>query len=150
MVRGIRLLLTVALVLGAPGGCAAGGHAASELGEGQPVTHGPGPSRPPDVRDSGISGQTVLVACPVDRGDPACDAAPVPARLTVRRGSGPVIMTFDTDSQGHFAVTLAPGTYGIRPVLVNGRPARRPQTTAVTVTAGEYVPVRMRISNGLE
>ncbi|GAA4258968.1 hypothetical protein GCM10022255_081720 [Dactylosporangium darangshiense] len=89
-----------------------------------------------------------MVNCPVDRGDPPCPVTPVQARLSVL-SSERTVATVDTDGQGHFRVAVPAGSYVLRPVLVAGGPARRPSSLAVTVTAGQYATVTMRLDTGL-
>lgn len=87
----------------------------------------------------------------MDRGDQACDATPVQARLVLVNATTQVVITnVDTDSRGRFTVALEAGTYLIRPIVVNGRPARRPVATKINVTVGKYVSVTLRINNGLQ
>jgi len=92
-----------------------------------------------------------VVSCPIDGGDLPCPATPVQARLTVVDATtGAVIVTaVDTDRQGHFTTDVPAGHYQVRPVLVAGRAARRPTTTAVTVTAGRYTVITLRLDTGL-
>ncbi|GAA3304194.1 hypothetical protein GCM10020218_103280 [Dactylosporangium vinaceum] len=99
---------------------------------------------------TGIAGQTVMVACPVDRADPPCLPKPVQARLSVlNTTTQAAVATVDTDAEGHFTVAVPAGSYLLRPVLISGGPARRPTNLPVTVTAGQYTTITMRIDNGL-
>ncbi|GLL02858.1 hypothetical protein GCM10017581_046000 [Dactylosporangium matsuzakiense] len=99
---------------------------------------------------TGIAGQTVMVACPVDRADPPCLPKPVQARLSVlNTTTQAAVATADTDADGHFTVAVPAGSYLLRPVLISGGPARRPTSLPVTVTAGHYTTITMRIDNGL-
>ncbi|MEU7873051.1 hypothetical protein [Dactylosporangium sp. NPDC049140] len=91
-----------------------------------------------------------MIACPVDRADPPCTPTPVQARLTVLNATAQaVVATVDTDAQGHFTVAVPAGSYLLRPVLIGGGPARRPTNLPVTVAAGHYTSITMRLDNGL-
>jgi hypothetical protein len=98
---------------------------------------------------TGVTGQTVVVDCPVDRGDPPCPATPVQARLAVLDTAGRTVATVDTDGQGRFSVGLPAGAYTLRAVLIGGRPARGPTSLAVTVGTGRYTTITMRLETGL-
>jgi hypothetical protein len=56
----------------------------------------------------------------------------------------------DTDATGNFAVVPGPGTCLLRPVEVGGQAARRPVATMVSVTAGRYTSITLRINSGLQ
>ena len=179
MFRGLQISLAVALVAAALAGCASGAQPTSQSGQpatrtvsrdASPGTvptastpspaevtptppsavKSPAPPRPPVPKGTGIAGRTILINCPVDRGDPACAGVPVPARLAVLNGTTQAVITnVDTDAYGDFTVALAAGTYFLRPVKVGSQAARRPVPTLVTVTAGQYTSITLRINNGL-
>lgn len=91
-----------------------------------------------------------MINCPVDRADPPCTPTPVQARLTVLNATAQAVAaTVDTDARGQFTVAVPAGSYLLRPVLIGGGPARRPTNLPVTVTAGHYTTITMRLDNGL-
>lgn len=170
MLRGMRLPLAVALVAATLTACTS-----DPRGTGQPATRTtapatrspaaspsdpatpttvPEPSAPPRSPSApvgtGITGQTVLINCPVDRADPPCPGQPVQASLVVLSSTAQtVIASVETDAQGRFSVATPAGAYLLRPVRIGGGPARRPAMLPVTVTAGQYTTVTMRLDNGL-
>lgn len=158
MRRGLPVLLTAALLAAASSACAPKHDSMSRPAATSPaatssaVVPSPAAASPSAVkgaaREEGITGQTVVVNCPVDRGDP-CPGTPVQARLVVVNGAGRTVATVDTDGQGRFSVALPAGAYTLRPVLVGGEAARRPTGLAVTVGTGRYTTVTMRLDNGL-
>jgi hypothetical protein len=109
------------------------------------------PAGQPVPKGTGIAGRTLLMNCPVDRADPPCAGVPVRARLAVLDATTQTVITnVDTDAKGNFTVVLAAGTYLLRPVEVSGQPARRPVPTRISVTAGRYTSITLRINSGLQ
>jgi hypothetical protein len=115
-----------------------------------PSTGAP-PSSPGAVAGrTGIRGVTVMNSgCPVDRGDPPCAARPVAATLTVLDPRGRALTTVASGTDGHFTVTLPPGSYLLRPVRIRTTPARHPTSMPVTVHPGRYITVTVRLDAGL-
>jgi len=166
MLRRSAVLLVAAMMVAAAAACAPDPQVTGQPAATGAVTgESPSSSRPgspPAARSSspaprasgtagtGIAGQTVMVTCPVDRGDPPCPVTPVQARLSVSNAATQaVVATVDTDAQGQFSVVVPAGAYVLRPVLIAGGPARRPVSLPVTVTAGQYTMITMRLDNGL-
>jgi hypothetical protein len=167
MLRGLHVPITVAVLAATLAACgpgptqptsqpastqptAAGSAPAASTSPGHDATHptSAAPGGPPGT--TGISGRTVIVSCPVDRGDPPCPATPVPARLEILdAGTQAVVTTVDTDAQGAFTAQVPAGSYVLRVVRVGTAPARRPQSMPVTVTSGHYTTITMRVDNGL-
>jgi hypothetical protein len=105
---------------------------------------------PPPPAGSGLRGRTVVLNCPVDRADPPCPAIPVQARVVVLNKTGQTTRaTVDTDADGWFTVALPPGSYQIRAAGTGGSLARRPAIQQVTVAAGSYTTVTLRLITGL-
>jgi len=89
--------------------------------------------------------------CPVARADPPCPAKPVPVHFTVTdAANGAMVTTFDSGNDGRFTVALKPGRYVLRPDRVAGAPPRGPQGVTVTVSAGRYTTLTIKIESGLQ
>jgi hypothetical protein len=115
-----------------------------------PAPPPPGPASPPPA-GTGVNGVTVMDRCPVARADPPCPPKPVPAHITVNDvATGAVITSFDSGNDGQFSVALKPGQYMLRLDRVAGAPPRRPQGVAVTVNAGRYTTLTIRIESGIQ
>ncbi|WP_433304834.1 carboxypeptidase-like regulatory domain-containing protein [Actinoplanes sp. CA-030573] len=129
----------------APGSSAPGSSApATSASAGTSPPTGPAPT------GTGLRGRTVVLNCPADRADPPCPATPVPARIVVLDPTGKtVITTVDTDADGSFTVALPAGSYQIRAARTSGNTARRPTIRQVTVTAGHFATVTVRLRTGL-
>ncbi|WP_030440460.1 carboxypeptidase-like regulatory domain-containing protein [Actinoplanes subtropicus] len=106
----------------------------------------PSPSASPPA-GAGLRGRTVVLNCPVDRADPPCPATPAPARVVVLNKTGQTVLA--TDADGRFTVALPAGSYVIRAAATSGTLARRPVTRPVTVAAGRYTTVTIRLITGL-
>jgi hypothetical protein len=88
--------------------------------------------------------------CPADRADPPCPGTPVPARIVVLDRAGQTALaTVDTDADGWFTVALPAGSYLIRAARTGGNTARRPTTRQVTVSAGQFTTITIRLITGL-
>ena len=177
MLRGLRVPITVAVAAATLAACGSGParqtsqpaatRTVSSVGPSSapPTATGSPPSPPGSPRPAGtpatgaspggrsgtgIDGKTVLVSCPVDRGDPPCPATPVQARIEVLNATTQTLVTtVDTDPQGTFTVSAPVGAYVLRAIRVGTTPARRPLSVPVTVTAGHYTTITMRLDNGL-
>jgi hypothetical protein len=114
-----------------------------------PTTSAPAVTSPPTSRPlpgTGLRGQTVVMNCPADRADPPCSSTPVQARVAVLDRTGETtVATVNTDAEGRFAVALPPGSYKIRATRTNGSTARRPTSRQVTVSAGHFTTVTIRL-----
>ncbi len=84
---------------------------------------------------------------PVCQVDVPCDE-PFSAEFTVRQGSRNVA-TFRSDSQGRFAVPLAPGTYTIVPAPDAPLLSPTQQTKVVTVGPDSATVVRLEFDTGI-
>jgi hypothetical protein len=118
-----------------------------------PETSAPAGTRPTNLRPasgSGLNGRTVVVNCPVDRADPPCPGTQVRARVVVLDRTGQAtIATVDTGADGRFTVALPAGSYVIRAAPTGGGTGRRPTIRPVTVSAGRFTTVTLRLVNGL-
>lgn len=88
--------------------------------------------------------------CPADRADPPCSGTPVQANVVVLdQTSQTTLATVTTDADGRFTVALPSGIYKIRATRANGGPARRPTIRQVTVSAGRFTTITVRLVTGL-
>ncbi|MCU7728452.1 carboxypeptidase regulatory-like domain-containing protein [Actinoplanes sp. KI2] len=120
----------------------------------EPISSAPvGTSPPPTARPpagAGLRGRTVVVNCPVDRADPPCPGTPVRARVVVLDQTGrTTLATVDTGADGWFTVALPAGSYVIRAAEIGGTIARRPTIRPVTVAAGRWTTITVRLITGL-
>jgi hypothetical protein len=107
------------------------------------------PTTAPPPAGAGLRGRTVVVNCPVDRADPPCPGAPVPARVVVlNRTAQATLATVDSGADGWFSVALPAGSYVIRAAPIGAGPARRPTIRQVTLSAGHYTTVTVRLITG--
>ncbi|MFF3518590.1 carboxypeptidase-like regulatory domain-containing protein [Streptomyces sp. NPDC002573] len=105
----------------------------------------------PTASDSGITGRTMVDGgCPVVReGSPGPDR-PLSARLTVTSGDPErKIAQTTSDADGHFSVSLPPGTYTIRPANLTGAVAPIAQPVSVTVTSGRFTAIDVPFDSGI-
>jgi hypothetical protein len=90
------------------------------------------------------------VNCPVDRADPPCPGTPVRARVVVlNRTAQTTLATVDSDADGWFTVALPAGSYVIRAAPIGVSTGRRPTIRQITVPAGRYTTVTIRLVTGL-
>jgi hypothetical protein len=119
----------------------------------QPTTALPGGTPSPGGRPpagTGLSGRTVVVNCPVDRADPPCPGTPVPAHVVVLDRTGQTTLaTVDAGADGRFTIALPAGSYVVRAVPAGGSGALRPTIRQITLPAGRYTTITLRLTNGL-
>jgi hypothetical protein len=99
--------------------------------------------------DSGIEGQVSIgPTCPVEVVGSPCPNRPYQATITVLDGNGDRITQFETDKEGRFHVSLAPGIYTLVP-----EPAHLTHPHAdkqsVRVTESRYTKVTISYDSGL-
>jgi hypothetical protein len=131
--------------------------AASAPATSAPATSAPATSAPagtppttaPPPAGAGLRGRTVVVNCPADRGDPPCPGTSVRARVVVLNQTDQTVATVDSDADGWFTVALPAGSYVIRAVRTGTGTVRRPTIRQVTVSAGRYTTVTIRLITGL-
>lgn len=89
--------------------------------------------------------------CPVERPDQPCPPRVVPGRtVRIETPQGSVIATTTTDAQGHFAFSLAPGSYLVRVEIVPGSVGMRQQTPGdVMVSAGSVTTIQIVLDTGI-
>jgi hypothetical protein len=85
---------------------------------------GRGPSTSQSSEQTVTGRATAAPTCPVERNppDPACAPRPVAGAVLVIQDSvtGREVTRVTTDSDGRFAITMAPGTYRLVPQPVSG------------------------------
>jgi Carboxypeptidase regulatory-like domain len=90
--------------------------------------------------------------CPVQPAEGnACLPKPVPSRtVTIVGANGQTVAKTITDSQGHFSLALAPGTYTIQVVIIPGSIGMRQVTPGhVTITSGQTSHVNIVLDTGI-
>ena len=107
-----------------------------------------GCSAPTTPGDTGLVGFVVRGPVqPVCRVDVSCDA-PFSASFTVQQGDR-VVATFRSDSQGHFEVRLAPGTYAVVPGPDAPIISPRAQVKEVVVGSNGLTTVLLHFDTGI-
>jgi len=105
----------------------------------------------PGASDSGIKGRTMVDGgCPVVREQSPCPDRPLSARLTITSGD-PERTVAETTSgaDGHFRISLPPGTYTIRPANLTGAVTSIAQPVSVTVTRGRFTTIVIPFDSGI-
>ncbi|MFF4576041.1 hypothetical protein [Streptomyces sp. NPDC001410] len=105
----------------------------------------------PDAPDSGIKGRTMVDGgCPVIREHSPCPGRPLRARLSITSGDPErTVAETTSDADGHFHVSLPPGTYTIRPANLTGAVAPIAQPMSVTVTSGRFTTIVIPFDSGI-
>ena len=100
---------------------------------------------------SGVSGITLVdQGCTVVHPSTPCPSHPVRATVVaVRTGSSGSAGQVESDADGHFRMTLAPGTYVLRAKNLTGSPVPRAMPTQVEVPDGSYVDVTIHFDSGI-
>jgi len=98
--------------------------------------------------DSGIEGQVLIgPMCPVVQAGTECPDQPYQATLTVLKQNGQEVMSFETDKDSRFRVTLPPGEYILHPESPNAMPFAGEQT--FTVLPGEFTQITVKYDSGI-
>ncbi|WP_208029998.1 carboxypeptidase-like regulatory domain-containing protein [Streptomyces cyanogenus] len=105
----------------------------------------------PGASDSGIKGRTMVDGgCPVVREQSPCPDRPLRARLTITSGDPErTVAETTSDSEGHFRVSLPPGTYVVRPANLTGAVTPIAQPVSVTVTSGRFTTIVIPFDSGI-
>ncbi|MCF3132121.1 carboxypeptidase-like regulatory domain-containing protein [Streptomyces olivochromogenes] len=111
-------------------------------------SHGAGSPTP---SDSGIKGRTLVDGgCPMVREDSPCPDRPLRARLTITGGSPErTVAETTSDADGHFRISLPPGTYTIRPTNLTGAMTPIAQPVSVTVKGGRFTMIVISFDSGI-
>lgn len=101
--------------------------------------------------DSGVSGITLVDhGCPVLRPSTPCPTHPVRAQVVaVRAGSTETAGRAQSDSDGHFRMSLEPGSYVLQASNLTGAPVPTAMPTQVEVPNGSYVDVTIHFDSGI-
>jgi len=114
-----------------------------------PRTTTTAPPPPLPVNGSGVHGRiTAGPTCPVERVDQPCPPRPVEADVeAVSSGSGVVAGRTHSDTDGRYAMSLAPGDYDLHVVTANQFP--RCSDKHVTVRPGEVTTADIDCDTGI-
>ncbi len=105
-------------------------------------------STPPTPTDSGVEGQVFIgPMCPVIQEGEECPDQSYQAALTVLSPNGKEIAQVQTDEEGRFRITLAPGEYILHPESPNMIPFAEEQ--AFLVEAGKFTQLLVRYDSGI-
>jgi hypothetical protein len=98
---------------------------------------------------SGIVGKVLIgPSCPVQTaGSTQCDDKPFQATISILNTKGQVLSQVESDIQGNFVVSLAPGTYILQPVTKAIYP--HGTTLTVTVLQGQITQMTIYFDSGI-
>jgi hypothetical protein len=100
-----------------------------------PPTDAPPTLPPPSTAGSGAYGYvTAGPTCPVERPGQSCPPRPVAANIDILDVSGRIVARTASRTDGHYAVSLAPGSYSVMPSIDGTFP--RCSSVRVTVAPG--------------
>jgi hypothetical protein len=106
------------------------------------------PALNPPAGSSGIEGQVFIgPTCPVMQIGQSCPDRPYQATLSVLNAQGKRVSRFQTDADGRFKITLAPGIYTLKPEAPNAM-QRAPEQT-FTVLPGEFTRLAVTYDSGI-
>jgi hypothetical protein len=89
--------------------------------------------------------------CPVEPAEDPCPPKAVPNReVQILGANNAVVATTMTDSNGHFSVAVAPGTYTITLPIKPGQVGMRQiSDVKASVTAGQVTTVKIMVDTGI-
>jgi len=88
--------------------------------------------------------------CPVQHETPCPQAHVTNRQVTIRNLDGAVVATTTTDAQGHFSVSLSPGTYDVQVAIVPGQIGLHQTTSGrVTIVAGQTTQIQIVLDTGI-
>jgi hypothetical protein len=89
--------------------------------------------------------------CPVERAEDPCPPKAVPNReVEILGTTGAVVTTATTDSNGHFSVALAPGTYTVTVPMQQGQIGMRQESDVkANVITGQVTTVKVVLDTGI-
>jgi hypothetical protein len=107
-------------------------------------------SLPSPPKGTGINGLTVVRgSCPVVRAED-CPDRPITATLSIMDATtGAMVTTVESNKQGQFSIALPPGRYLLRYAGIGGAPPHRIGAMPVTVDAGRYTTITVRVDSGI-
>jgi hypothetical protein len=98
--------------------------------------------------DSGIEGEVIIRPLRPIESPRMVSQRPYSATITVLQENGQFVTEVQSDSDGHFRVTLQPGTYILSPKSTSrGYPHARKQT--ITVSDRKFTQVRIEYDSGI-
>ena len=104
----------------------------------------------PTPTDSGITGKALVgPMCPVIREGEECPDQPYQATITVNSLEGRKIVQFQTDENGNFHISLAPGEYILHPETPQGKPFPFADEQRFTVLPGEFTRIMVLYDSGI-
>jgi hypothetical protein len=102
----------------------------------------------PQSLNSGIEGTvTIGPACPVVQQNNPCPDKPYQATYTVLTTAGAKVTEFQTDEQGRFQISLAPGDYVLH--LESPQPMRNIQDMPFNVAENKYTLLDIKYDSGI-
>jgi len=102
----------------------------------------------PAHAESGVEGQVSIgPMCPLVQPGQPCSDQPYQATLTVNGQDGRRITQFQTDQQGHFKVSLKPGSYILHPESPNVMPMAAEQVFGVI--SGQFTQLTVQYDSGI-
>jgi hypothetical protein len=89
--------------------------------------------------------------CPVERAEDPCPPKAVPNReVQILGAKNAVVATITTDSQGHFSLLLAPGTYTVTVPIQRGQVGMRQMSDVkVSIVASQTATVTIMLDTGI-
>lgn len=98
-----------------------------------------------------LDGQVVLYPSkPACSNTESCSTPLANYKVTVKADDGHVVATATTDQQGHFTVTVVPGSYVVQVDLTSGHTGQRQTTPGkVTLVAGQTTHVTITVDSGI-
>ncbi len=108
------------------------------------------PLTAPAPTGSGIEGQVFIgPTCPVVQAGQECPDQPYQAVLTVNSLDGRKVTEFQTDGEGRFRISLAPGEYILHPESPEGMPLPFAAEQTFTVLPGQFTHITVTYDSGI-
>ncbi|MDP9696657.1 UNVERIFIED_ORG: hypothetical protein J2X79_004240 [Arthrobacter globiformis] len=104
----------------------------------------------PGPANAGIKGHvTVDAGCPEIIESTPCAQVPLPARITIRDGSGTTVREATSNDKGEFQLELPAGTYQLHAANLTGAPMPSAPPQEVVIKAGSYTEVKVAFDSGV-
>ena len=99
---------------------------------------------------SGVKGTvTSSPTCPVEQPNNPCPPAPTQAALKLVDGSGRVVATGQSGTDGRFSMAAPPGSYTLQATPSSTGPGRGCQPDPVTIAPGRYTDTSVSCDTGI-
>ncbi len=103
---------------------------------------------------SGVAGQVLIgPTCPgpqaAGSGETLCPDLPYQATIQVLNQRNQTVTTIQTDKEGHFQLSLEPGTYTLQPQSGTNAPFPRAAAQTVTVEQGQITQIQINFDSGI-